>query len=68
MGYIELRAHWRQGDPAEGGGSRVPIMTAYRQQALACAYARAHQSQAERSDFRRTQQRRRDKGSPLSRH
>lgn len=29
----------RQGDPAAGGGSRVPIMTAYRQQALACALA-----------------------------
>jgi hypothetical protein len=29
----------RLGDPAMGGGSRVPIMTAYRQQALACAAA-----------------------------
>jgi hypothetical protein len=29
----------RQGDPVLGGGSRVPIMTAYRQQALACAVA-----------------------------
>ena len=27
----------RRGDPMHGGGSRVPIMTAYRQQALACA-------------------------------
>ena len=27
----------RQGDPTAGGGSRQPIMTAYRQQALACA-------------------------------
>ncbi len=27
----------RQGDPTVGGGSRAPIMTAYRQQALACA-------------------------------
>jgi hypothetical protein len=27
----------RQGDPAMGGGSRAPIMTAYRQRALACA-------------------------------
>lgn len=27
----------RQGDPSMGGGSRAPIMTAYRQQALACA-------------------------------
>jgi hypothetical protein len=31
----------RQGDPAAGGGSRAPIMTAYRQQALACAAALA---------------------------
>jgi len=29
----------RDGDPAAGGGTRVPIMTAYRQQALACASA-----------------------------
>jgi hypothetical protein len=29
----------RRGDPAEGGGSRMPIMTAYRQRALACAAA-----------------------------
>ena len=29
----------RQGDPALGGSSRHPIMTAYRQQALACATA-----------------------------
>ena len=27
----------RRGDPVEGGGSRTPIMTAYRQRALACA-------------------------------
>jgi hypothetical protein len=27
----------RQGDPAMGGGTRAPVMTAYRQQALACA-------------------------------
>jgi hypothetical protein len=31
----------RQGDPTQGGGSRQPIMTAYRQQALACAVALA---------------------------
>ena len=31
----------RQGDPATGGSSRHPIMTAYRQQALACAAALA---------------------------
>lgn len=31
----------RLGDPAVGGGSRTPIMTAYRQQALACALAMA---------------------------
>lgn len=29
----------RQGDPVAGGGSRAPIMTAYRQRALACALA-----------------------------
>jgi hypothetical protein len=29
----------RKGDPAAGGSTRVPIMTAYRQQALACAQA-----------------------------
>ena len=29
----------RQGDPAVGGGSRKPIMTAYRQEALSCAAA-----------------------------
>jgi hypothetical protein len=29
----------RQGDPTPGGGSRAPIMTAYRQQSLACAAA-----------------------------
>jgi len=31
----------RQGDPAAGGSTRQPIMTAYRQQALACALALA---------------------------
>jgi hypothetical protein len=31
----------RQGDPVAGGGSKRPIMTAYRQQALACAAALA---------------------------
>ena len=29
----------RKGDPAMGGSTRAPIMTAYRQQALACASA-----------------------------
>ena len=29
----------RRGDPVAGGGTRAPIMTAYRQQALACAAA-----------------------------
>jgi hypothetical protein len=29
----------RRGDPVEGGGSRQPIMTAYRQDALLCAHA-----------------------------
>ena len=32
----------RRGDPAAGGSTRQPIMTAYRQQALACAAALAH--------------------------
>ncbi len=31
----------RQGDPTGGGSSRIPILTAYRQQALACARALA---------------------------
>lgn len=31
----------RQGDPAVGGSTRTPIMTAYRQRALACACALA---------------------------
>ena len=31
----------RKGDPAPGGSTRTPIMTAYRQQALACASALA---------------------------
>ena len=35
-----LREHnRRRGDPTPGGASRSPIMTAYRQQALACAAA-----------------------------
>ncbi len=29
----------RQGDPAAGGSTRAPIMTAYRQRALICAAA-----------------------------
>ncbi|HVV42611.1 MAG TPA: DUF2161 family putative PD-(D/E)XK-type phosphodiesterase [Nitrobacter sp.] len=29
----------RRGDPAAGGSTRIPIMTAYRQQALSCAAA-----------------------------
>lgn len=32
----------RKGDPAIGGSTRQPIMTAYRQQALACADALKH--------------------------
>jgi hypothetical protein len=36
---IVLEHQRRLGDPAIGGGSRIPIMTAYRQQALACAAA-----------------------------
>lgn len=36
----------RQGDPTGGGSSRAPILTAYRQQALACARALAAGPQA----------------------
>jgi hypothetical protein len=32
----------RRGDPAAGGSTRQPIMTAYRQQALVCAAAMAN--------------------------
>ena len=38
----------RQGDPAIGGGTRAPIMTAYRQEALACAAALAAGSRSVR--------------------
>lgn len=38
----------RQGDPVTGGGTRKPIMTAYRQQALACAAAMASSPQRPR--------------------
>ena len=38
----------RRGDPVPGGGSRVPIMTAYRQQALVCAAAMTGQPQRPR--------------------
>ncbi len=31
----------RRGDPAVGGSTKIPVMTAYRQQALACASALA---------------------------
>ena len=41
----------RRGDPVEGGGSRQPIMTAYRQQALACA-AQLAKGQARLRDLR----------------
>jgi hypothetical protein len=34
----------RAGDPTPGGSSRMPIMTAYRQRALACAAAMAEQA------------------------
>jgi hypothetical protein len=45
--------HRRQGDPTAGGGSRQPIMTAYRQRALACASVLAHGAQRVR-DLRRS--------------
>ena len=38
----------RRGDPTPGGSTRTPIMTAYRQQALACAAAMASTSQRPR--------------------
>jgi hypothetical protein len=38
----------RSGDPTPGGGSRKPIMTAYRQRALACAAAMAQAPQRPR--------------------
>jgi hypothetical protein len=41
----------RKGDPASGGSTRQPIMTAYRQQALACAAALA-QAPARPRDLR----------------
>jgi hypothetical protein len=41
----------RVGDPAAGGSTRLPIMTAYRQQALACAAALA-QSPASPRDLK----------------
>jgi hypothetical protein len=39
---LELEHQRRRGDPTTGGSTRAPIMTAYRQQALACAAALAH--------------------------
>jgi len=39
---LVLEHQRRRGDPAQGGSTRAPIMTAYRQQALACAAALAH--------------------------
>jgi len=38
----------RRGDPAKGGSTRQPIMTAYRQQALGCAAAMAEAAQRPR--------------------
>jgi hypothetical protein len=39
---LVLEHQRRRGDPARGGSTRAPIMTAYRQRALACAAALAH--------------------------
>jgi hypothetical protein len=39
---LVLEHQRRRGDPVKGGSTRTPIMTAYRQQALACAAALAH--------------------------
>ena len=38
----------RRGDPTAGGSTRLPIMTAYRQQALSCAVAIAQTPQRSR--------------------
>ncbi|RZA27967.1 MAG: hypothetical protein EOP02_08805 [Proteobacteria bacterium] len=38
---LVLEHQRRQGDPSQGGSSRTPILTAYRQRALACATAMA---------------------------
>ncbi|RYI98570.1 MAG: hypothetical protein EON47_19220, partial [Acetobacteraceae bacterium] len=38
---LVLEHRRRQGDPSQGGSSRTPILTAYRQRALACATAMA---------------------------
>lgn len=43
----------RRGDPAAGGSTRAPIMTAYRQEALACAAAMMAEPQRPR-DLKRT--------------
>ncbi len=43
----------RQGDPVAGGSTRQPVMTAYRQQALACAAAMA-EAPARPRDLKRT--------------
>lgn len=43
----------RQGDPMAGGSTRAPVMTAYRQQALACAAAMTTAPQRPR-DLKRT--------------
>ena len=48
-----LREHERrQGDPAVGGGTRQPIMTAYRQQALAVAQAILESTNARPRDLK----------------
>jgi hypothetical protein len=50
-----LREHQRrQGDPALGGGTRKPIMTAYRQQALTVAKALFDATQARPRDLKAT--------------
>lgn len=44
-----VREHQRRkGDPAKGGSTRVPVMTAYRQQALACVALMRHAAQRPR--------------------
>ena len=50
----------RKGDPAMGGSTRAPIMTAYRQQALACASALCGRPAAGEGSARRYSGRRQD--------
>ena len=54
----------RKGDPVAGGGSRAPVMTAYRQRALACA-ARCERARDARATSARFPTRRKSCGQRL---